>query len=391
MPFYTLSFQNRNLLMTKLLVVFAAALVLAYISQQNTKATIAAGYRYSVWHDWAYIALVVVLTLFAGLRTSYNDTGNYIQIFNNLPGLKGFFADPDNLNPLGNPLFYLLANIVKDTTNNSQVLILITSIFAQCCFVRFIKRYSSNFLFSIFLYFTLGTFLLTMAAIKQITAMAILTLAMPYLEQKKWPQYFLYVFIAMLMHTYAVAFMILPLFVRRPWHVFTYVFALVMVVLLMNFRDVITSFLEQADELGKSIAEYEVFDDVSVNIFRLAVYAVPPLISLIFQKWIFCNSSDTKHILVHMSIISLACMFMGTQSGANMFGRMANYFELGTVCTLPWMLKQTFNERSYRLVSTVAVIGFMGYFMYANAVSINFGQVYRSVSLFQFIASLFGF
>lgn len=74
MPFYTLSFQNRNLLMTKLLVVFAAALVLAYISQQNTKATIAAGRRYSVWGDWAYIALVVVLTLFAGLRTSYNDS-----------------------------------------------------------------------------------------------------------------------------------------------------------------------------------------------------------------------------------------------------------------------------------------------------------------------------
>lgn len=35
--------------MFKLLAVFAASLVLAYISEQNTKATIAAGYRYSVW------------------------------------------------------------------------------------------------------------------------------------------------------------------------------------------------------------------------------------------------------------------------------------------------------------------------------------------------------
>lgn len=60
--------------MFKLLAVFAISLVLAYISEQNTKAIAAAGYRYSVWHDWAYIALVVVLTLFAGLRTSYNDS-----------------------------------------------------------------------------------------------------------------------------------------------------------------------------------------------------------------------------------------------------------------------------------------------------------------------------
>ena len=60
--------------MFKLLAVFAAALVLAYISEQNTKATIAAGYRYSVWNDWAYILLVVILSCFAGLRTSYNDS-----------------------------------------------------------------------------------------------------------------------------------------------------------------------------------------------------------------------------------------------------------------------------------------------------------------------------
>ena len=69
--------------MTKLLLLLAVSLVLAYISEQNTKAITASGQRYSVWNDWAYILLVVVLTLFAGLRTSYNDTSNYIRIFNN--------------------------------------------------------------------------------------------------------------------------------------------------------------------------------------------------------------------------------------------------------------------------------------------------------------------
>lgn len=375
--------------MSKLLAVFAAALVLAYISEQNTKAAIASGQYYSVWHDWAYILLVVTLTLFAGLRTSYNDTGNYIRIFNESPGLAGYLSDPDNLNPLGNPLFYILQNAIKDLTGNSQVLIFLASLFAQSCFVRFIKRYCSRFTFGIFLYFALGTFLLTMAAVKQITAMAILTLAIPYLEKKKWPQYYVLVFIAMLIHTYAIAFAILPLFARRPWKLFTFAFMVLIAILLMNFQEVITAFLEQADEAGKTIADYEVFDDVSVNIFRLAVYAVPPLISLVFRKWIFYNSTDMKHVLVHMSVISCACMIMGTQSGANMFGRMANYFEIGTICILPWMLEQTFDKRSNRLVSTIAVVAFLGYFMYANAINTNFGQVYQSISLFQFLASLF--
>jgi len=76
--------------MTKLLVVFAAALVLAYISEQNTKAILASGHRYSVWHDWAYLLLVTILVLFAGLRTSYNDTWNYISGFRNAPELGEF-------------------------------------------------------------------------------------------------------------------------------------------------------------------------------------------------------------------------------------------------------------------------------------------------------------
>ena len=135
--------------------------------------------------------------------------------------------------------------------------------------------------------------------------------------------------------------------------------------------------MEQANELGKTLAEYEVFDSYTINIFRLAVYAVTPVLSIVFRKWILQNSSKMDHILIHMSIISLACMSMGTQSGANMFARMAMYFELGTICCLPQMLKKTFDDRSYRLVSVVAAVCFFGFFVYANAIAGDFGQDYR--------------
>lgn len=385
---YPFSFA-KGIAMLKLLAVFAAALALAYISEQNTKATIAAGRCYVAHKDWAYVLLVTILVLFTGLRTAYNDTRNYIRIFEESPGLLAFFADPDNFNPFSNPLFYVFVNTIKDLTNNAQVLVFLMSLFTQICFVRFIKHYSSSFVFGIFIYFALGTLALSMAAMKQITAMAILTLAIPFLERKKWLQFYLLVLIAMLMHTYAIAFAALPLFVRKPWKAFTFIFALAIFVLLMNFKEVITTFLEQADEIGKTIADYEVFDDNTVNVFRIAVYAVPPLFSLVFQKWILHDSSSTKNVFVHMSIVSLAFMVMGTQSGANMFGRMANYFELGTICCLPWMLKQTFDKRSNRLVTAVAAVCFFGYFLYANAISSNFGQNYQSISLLQFIISLF--
>ena len=365
--------------MIKLLAVLAVSLILAYISEKNTKAVTSSGQVYKSYKDWADVSLVIVLVLFAGLRTSFNDTYNYVRIYNQSPGLIGFLSDAKNLNPLSNPLFYLFLNFLKLFTSNAQILIFITSLFTQVCFIRFFKKYSEDFLFSIFIYFTLGTFVFTLAAMKQVVAMAVLTLAVPFLQKKKWIQFYVIVVIAMLIHTYAMAFAILPLFAVRPWKVFTFAFAGVTAFLLMNFQEIISAFLEQADELGKSIAEYEVFDDTSVNIFRIAVYAVPPLISLIFQKWIFKNSTEMKHILVHMSIISLAFMIMGTQSGANMFGRMANYFEIGTVCCLPWMLKQTFERKSYKLIVVIACICFFGYFYYANAINADFGVGYSSL------------
>ena len=89
--------------MTKLLVVFATALVLAYFSEQNTRAAVAAGHRYVPRKDWAYVLLVTVLVLFTGLRTSYNDTWNYIKGFQNAPKLSEWLANPDNYNLLKNP------------------------------------------------------------------------------------------------------------------------------------------------------------------------------------------------------------------------------------------------------------------------------------------------
>lgn len=376
--------------MTKLFVVFAAALVLAYISEQNTKAILASGRRYSVWHDWAYILLVVVLTLFAGLRTSYNDTWNYVTGFNNAAEFSEWAANPKSFNLFMNPLFYGYQSALKSWTHNPYLLIFTTSLFSQVCLIRFIKRYSWNFVFSVFIYFTLGTFVFSLAAIKQIVAMAILTLAFPCLEEKKWVRYYIIVFIAMLVHTYALAFAVLPFFRAKPWSLFTFLFVAVVAAVMMTFEETITAFMEQANDLGKTLADFEVFSDTTINVFRLAVYAVPPLISLIFGKWVLHDTNGMENTLIHMSIISLAFMTMGTQAGANMFGRMGNYFELGTICYLPTMLKKTFDTRSYRLISIIACICFMGFFVYANVINMNFGEQYQAMSLWKFISKLFG-
>ncbi len=372
--------------MTKLLILFAAAMLLAWRSQIYTDRVLASGGSYSARRDLAYVLLLVILVLFAGLRTSYNDTGNYIRGYENAATLGEFLATPKNLNIFKNPLFYAYQSLLRSLGFDAQMLIFTTSLLSQVCFLGFFKRYSANFTFTVFLYFTLGTFVFTLAALKQVVAMSILTLAVPQLEKKHWLRYYLLVFLAMLAHTYALAFAVLPLFRARPWRVFTFAFVSVMVVVMLNFKETINAFMEQANELGKTLAEEELFDDHTVNIFRLAVYAVVPALSLFFQRLLFRDAGKMDLLFVHMSILSLAFMSMGTQSGANMFGRMATYFELGTICCLPWMLPRMFDKRSAGLVTVIAVVCFMGYFVYANAVSISFDQCYKAVSLLSLLA-----
>lgn len=373
--------------MIKISVLLAICVTLAWLSEKKTNEIRGEGYRYSVWNDNAYLLLVVVLVLFSGLRTAYNDTWNYINAFRSAPGIADLMSSPDALNIFKNPLFHLLQSFIKDLTNNPQVLIFTTSAFTQIAFLLFFKRYSKDFTFSIFIYFALGTFTVSLGAMKQVVAMAILTLSFPHLEGKQYVRYYLYVFIAMLFHTYAICFAVLPLFTQKPWKAFTYVFVAAVAALMLNFEDVIREFMEQANELGKTLEDYEVFHDHTINIFRLSVYIVPPLISFIFQRRFFRNSAETSHILVHMSIISLAFMVMGTQSGANMFGRMAHYFEIGTICCLPWMIRTPFDRQSRRLVTIVAVVCFLGFFIYANGINGSFDEAYRAINFINILFS----
>ena len=363
--------------MTKLLVVFILALLFAHSSEEYSRQMHAAGGRYEILQDNGLIWLIIVLSLFSGLRTSYNDTYNYVMMFQKLPALGEYLSDPKNLNVFTNPLFYAYISFLRTVWNDPQVMIFTTSAFTQVCFILFFKRYSENFTFSIFLYFTLGTFCLSMAAMKQVVAMAVVTLAIPCLERRQWVRYYLAVFVAMLVHTYALVFAVLPFFTQRPWRQFTFLVVLSLILVMTNFHDFISEFMDQANELGKTLDEYEVFDDHTVNLLRLAVYAVPPLLSLVFSRWVFEDSTNMDHLLVHMSIISLAFMSLGTQSGANMFGRMANYFELGTIVCLPWMLKQTFSRGSSRIVMAIAAVCFLGFFVYQNAINGSFDSSYR--------------
>lgn len=371
--------------MTKILVILVIVTLLAYLSQQQSlKYKNSDGRKH--W-DIYLIMLFIFMVLLAGLRTSYNDTAAYAAGYYQAVTITEFLSDTTNLDLLHNPLFYGFQALIKTFTNNVNVFFMICAIIVNYLNIKFIKRTVNieDFAFSMFLYSGLGTLMLSLAAQKQTLAMSVLTVALTQLFDKKYIKYYIVVFVAGLIHSYAWLFLFLPILDCKPWTFRTYVLLLSTVFIMYTFQDTISSLIEVADQIGKNISTQEVFDGNQMNILRVLVYSIVPLASFLFKGRINANIDRKHSILIQMSTVSLMFMMMGTMNGANMFGRSANYFEIGYICSLVWILKKLFTKQSVSIVLLAASICFSGFYIYDNQ---TFQWEYQNKPITQFVVEV---
>lgn len=113
--------------------------------------------------DLFLILIIILLTLFSGLRTAYNDTANYIVIFNASPKLSEFLADSSNLHPLHNPLFYFITSLIRTLTPNYHVFLMLFAAATCTLMVTFLHKMTDreDFPLSLLLFLTLGTYIFT--------------------------------------------------------------------------------------------------------------------------------------------------------------------------------------------------------------------------------------
>lgn len=364
--------------MIKLLILFGVSLCLAYCSQNGILVFSITEKRKL---DLPLVLMVILLTLFCGLRTHYNDTALYIAMYESAETLEEYLTSSAELTE--NPLFYSLQSFFRHSISpNANVFLLFVALFSIGSTLRFIRKYSDNFIFSVLLFFALGLYVSHLAAMKQCLAIAVLTYAVEALFNKKYVRYFLLLFIAMLFHTYAIFFIVLPLFTHKPWTIMTYITVGSVIFALLSFESVITSFLSAADSVGKYVSEEMVLDKGGINPFRLMVFAVPPLLAFVFQEYLDDFYDRPRNILMNMSILSFLILSLGLFNAANLFGRSAIYFELGTIVILPGILKEIFEKNTARFISVIASICYFGFFAYSI---IGFDDEYRAIGLFDFV------
>ena len=376
--------------MNKLMPVFIFGLVASYISDKNSKVSINryGDREYKRKEKLFFILLTIVLAVFVGLRTAYNDTDTYRRSYEALSsGLRNILSLNFSLGE--NPGFWIMNIILKTIGISTQSYLMFYALITVCIYLWFIRKYSDDIWLSIFLFFTMGCYTFTMAAIKQCVAVAFCLIAVDRIIQDKKIAFIFWILVAATFHPYALMYFIVPFLTFKPWSGKTYILLILFAALGIGLQPLLGTVVDITTMLGE---EYDVstFVGEGVNVFRLLVIWVPVVLSFLTKKYQQDNNTKVDNIILNLTMLNAEIMFIGLFGTANYFARLANYFLIFQVLCLPHLFR-AFTKDSQKIMKVLCIIGFLAYFYYANVINQNFDSLFFYMPFIEYLKSIVRF
>lgn len=370
--------------MTKLWILLAVSLFLAWLIDNRDW-----DFRHRGWTRQDRLVtclLIIVLGFFCGLRQWGNDTVTYRQIYDQMPLLHEFWESSRN-NFAGGIGFGFLTSLLKTIGLSTQDYLMFYAFATVIPYVLFVRRYSQTMVFGVFLMFTTGFYTFSLAAIKQCMATGLCLMAVGYALDGKWLRYALFVILGMSFHPYALVYFVVPFLMFKPWTSWTFVYIAVFVAVGFYLESLLGTVLSITDMMGANYAANE-FSGEGVNIFRVLVCFVPLILAMLYGKSLFRRVTKEDALMFNMAMINALIMFVGLFGTANYFARLANYFLPAQVIALPWVVRRA-HPNDQKLLHVGCVVGYLGYFIYENAILRPFDICYSHMSIWEYIVGLF--
>ncbi len=378
--------------MWKLLPIVIFALAFAGLTEYYSVSRIEAnGMKvYEKKANFYYYIMAIAMAVFVGLRLYYNDTGVYVNGYNDIIVNNSFYETiiKDFRIDWGASFgFVIVSKIIKYLHFSHYSYLMIISLFTNLTNLWFIKKYSRDIFLSVFYYITMGYFTFTMAAMRQCIAVAFGLIAVDFAIQKKYVRFVLFILIGVSMHQFAFVFFAVPFLSFKPWSNKTVVFLTGGIVLSIFFRPFLGTITEFANSYrGGTTYDSNSFSGEGVNVFRVIVCWIPLILSYFVRNKLSDNKSD--NLMINLSMLNAVIMFLGLFGNANYFARLANYFLIFQTIELPLVLRLFEKERKYLTIGSV--IGFTSYFAYANIiVQGGFDKAFFGISLWQYLGNVF--
>ena len=362
--------------MQDLVILMLITVALAWCSDHVTLGTVNTNRRNRL--IFCTILIVVLLAGFAGLRTHCNDTYAYRHAYELITENSW---DATDKSVGANPLFNWINYQLKMHGISTQNFLMFWAVLTVGCYVVFLHSYSANYPLTVFLLFTTGCYTFAFAGIKQAAAVGIAVIAVIFALKKKWILFAASILVATLIHPYALMYLLVPFMEFRPWTKWTYWMLAIFLAAGFLLRPLVGTVVSITALLGE---EYTVssFTGEGVNIFRVLVCNVPLVLSFLYRKKLFVNTSKAENLTVNLTMLNGAIMFVG------LFGT-ANYFLIFQSLALPWMLKKI-GGKDGKILTILMVVGYIAYFYYANVINQPFDEGFARLSIAEYLAQLGG-
>ena len=344
------------------------AISLAFIPRREE---IVLGHPRIRWGKLPAAILAIPYVIWAGWRPdSFGDTGMYRQTFNRMPtGLANLWSYVSSQSKdRGFVVFeYLIKTIISE---DSVVFFLIVAAIQIYILVRIYRKYSENYLLSMFLFVASTDYLSWMHnGMRQFLAVTIIFAALPLLLHRKYVWMVLIVLFASLFHTSALIFLPFVFLVNgKAWNFRTILF-MIGIVLSIYFLDAVTGFITNAMEdtvyEGDIIYFNQAVDD-GTNIFRVLFYAVPTALSLVFRRRIEEVDDPLINMCVNLSVVSTGFYVFSFFTSGIIVGRVPIYFSLTNYILIPWLIYELFRPDSALLIEG-GVMAIYSFFFYYQA------------------------
>lgn len=355
--------------MSKLVPIYCLAMILAALSESNSSyGRDALGEKKYIRKDALfYTIMTIAMAVFVGLRRRGNDTFVYRQQYeamvsglHNIRNIKWTSLSEA-------PGLQAVCIILKTLGASSQDYLMVMALFTVSVYLWFIRKYTNQIWFSIYLFLTMGVYTFTMAAIKQTAAVAFLLIAVDRMIRRKNGAFVFWVAVAELFHPYAFIYMVAPFLTFNPWTNKTWLLLAGTAVVSFGLSRFMSSVMDLTEMLGYSY-DADAFTGAGVNIFRVLVAWMPVVISFLGREKLCNNNDRISNIFINLSMMCALIMFMGLFGTANYFARLANYFLIFQVISLPWLMR-VFNRSDRKLVKFIAVVCFALYGYYGTAIA----------------------
>ena len=338
-----------------------------------------------------FAVLLVTLIIFAGTRNEMNDTLVYGRNFDQLDYSSIFEIEDWSIG--ANPFFVAYQIIIKKyITQNTHGFFLITSCIVVTSYILFFRKHSFDFGFSIYTFIAFTVYAFTMAAMKQTLAIAIAIWAVPLFLKKKSLTAIFLIIIAMLFHPYVFLYVVMLFLTENIWDKRSVIIIITTILAGVFF----TRFIGGATEFVTIIGD-EYSDDLlegSVNIFRVLVYLVTPILSFVFRESLREKNNKLINLLVNLSLVAACFMVIGLFGAANLMGRLANYFDIFVCISLPVVIEIGLENKANKKAIVVLAFVFFAVFYYVHyaryadvAENRLFSDFYNHRSLFDILGA----